>query len=183
MSREPLIRHCSLAVIVAGTLAISLSSAALAAEPVTPQSSGPAHVPAPARPLPNLPENAEEIQAVQGKAPAGAIVTRRPARVLTPMMAEIMAFLETHDQALAARRQQLATHKNDRAAAATLQQEIRRMKMDGEIEVLRIQARHAAKEGRVADARRLEESIEERLNPKVRIAPEQRPVPQPSTNR
>jgi hypothetical protein len=184
MRRYDWIHRPAIRLAMLGTILGSLMGlAALGAERVEPQSSGPASAPPPAANLPALPENAEEIQAQQGQVQQGQIVARRPARTLTPMMAEIMTFLEARDREVALKRQQLAAVRADRGATAALQEEMRQLKLDTELGVLRIQARHATMEGRVDDARRIEASIEERLHPKVRIAPEPRPLPQAPTPR
>jgi len=156
---------------------LSLAFTAHAADKVAPQASGSAKTPPPAAALPAIPENAEEIEALKGQAPAGEIVTRRPARALTPMMAEIRAYMDERDAQYAAKRQQLTAAKTDLTRSAALQLELQAMKVETEIAVLRIQAKHALKEGRTADARRIEESIQERLEPQVKLAPEKRPVP------
>jgi hypothetical protein len=169
---RPVVRLALFTLVATGLLAL----AAVAAEKVAPQGSGPAGS-APSVKLPTLPENAEEIEALKGQVTPGAAVTRRPARKLTPMMAEIFTYMEAREAALTARRQQLVAARADHATALALQLEMQKIKFDTEIEVLRIQARYATAEGRTADAQRIEASIEERLNPKVRIAPESRPVP------
>ncbi len=160
-----------------------LATGATAAERVAPEASGPASKAPPAKALPNLPENAEEIEAQKGQPQTAPIVTRRPARTLTPMMAEVFAYMESRDLELAAKKLQLTSNKSDATASATLQQEMQKHKFDTEIEVLRIQARHATKEGRLADAKQIEESIEERIHPKVTLAPEKRPAPNAAIGR
>lgn len=165
----------SLALVVAGALA--LAAAAFAADKAEPTASGPASTPPPAAAMPAIPENAEELKATQGTVPAPATVTRRPLRKLSPMMAEILAYLETRDQAMALKKQQAgatAAGPADALAAAT---ELQRMKQETELEVLAIQARWARKEGRTADAERIEATIEEILHPKVPSNPETRPAP------
>lgn len=184
MRRHDLMPRRSIVLAVLSLLTVSLmASAAIAAERVAPQSSGSAKTPPPAADLPAIPENAEEIEALKGQPQTGTIVTRRPARTLTPMMAEILAYMESRDLLLAAKRQQYQASKSDRTASAALQQEMQQMKLETELAVLRIQARHAMKEGRTADAQRIETSIQERLDPQVKLAPEKRPVPQSSTGR
>lgn len=154
-----------------------LATASLAADKVAPQASGSAKTPPPAAPMPAIPENAEEIEALKGQAPSGEVVTRRPARTRTPMMAEILTYLEERDRQFDTKRQQLTAAKADRARAAALQLELQAMKLETEIAVLRIQARYAVKEGRTSDAERIEASIQERLEPQVKVAPEPRPIP------
>ena len=184
MRRHPLIQRRSLSLAFLCMLAGSLFAlAATAAERVVPEASGPASAAPPAAKLPAIPENAEEIEALKGQAPAGTIITRRPAITLTPMMAEIFTYMDARELLLEAKRHQYATAKSDPAAAMTLQSEMQKLKFETEIEVLRIQARWATKEGRSADALAIEASIEERLNPKVTLAPEKRPDPSPAVGR
>lgn len=165
---------------LAAASALAWAAAAPAADKVEPTGSGPAASPPPAAAMPAIPENAEELKAPQGAAPAPATVTRRPARKLTPMMAEILAYLEARDHAIALRQQQLAAPgaaRPDAAAALAAAAEMQRMKQETELEVLAIQARWARREGRTADAQRIEETIEEILRPKVPVNPEVRPAP------
>lgn len=184
MRRHPLIHRRSLFLAVLCALAASLFALpAVAAERVEPEASGPASTAPPAAKLPAIPENAEEIEALKGQPQPGTIVTRRPAITLSPMMAEIFTYMDARDLLLAAKRHQYSTAKSDPAAAMTLQSEMQKLKFETEIEVLRIQARWATKEGRTADALAIEASIEERLNPKVTLAPEKRPVPSPAVGR
>ena len=184
MRRHSMTRRSSLFLAFLCLLAGSLfSHAAIAAERVAPEASGPASAAPPAAKLPAIPENAEEIEALKGQPQTGTIVTRRPTLALSPMMAEIFSYMDARDLLLEAKRQQYATAKSDPAAAMTLQTEMQKLKFETEIEVLRIQVRWATKEGRTADALALEASIEERLNPKVTLAPEKRPAPSPAVGR
>ncbi len=183
MSRHDHLIRRALPLALGALAALSLSLAAVAAEKVAPEASGPASEAPPAARMPAVPENAEEAEALKGQATKGEIVTRRPAHTLTPMMAEIFAYMEAREVLIAAKRQQYAAAKTDAAAAASLQAEMQKLKFDTEIEVLRIQARHAHKEGRTEDARRIEASIEEILKPQIRIAPEKRPLPQTPAGR
>lgn len=161
---------------------LALASLAFAAERATPKASGPAKQPPPAAPMPNLPENAEEIGALKGENPAAPTVTRRPAKQLTPMMAEILAYIEARDLAMATKMQQQKLAKTDAAGALAAQAELQAMKQETELEVLRIQVRWARKDGRNDDAAKLEATIDQILNPKVPVATEKRPAPTSSTS-
>lgn len=160
-----------------------LAHVAAAAERVAPEASGPANVAPPGAKLPAIPENAEEIEAAKGQPQPGVIVTRRPAHKLTPMMAEILAYMDARDLLIQNKRQQYTASKKDPTAALAIQTEMQKLKFDTEIEVLRIQQRWAVKEGRAADAAAIEASIDDRVNPKVTLAPVHRPAPTAATGR
>jgi hypothetical protein len=77
---------------------------------------------------------------------------------MTPMMADITAALQTEQAQVAALAAQLATAPDD-AAALQLHRAIEQAKMDGQLQVLGIQARYARAEGRVEDATKLEAAL------------------------
>jgi hypothetical protein len=173
----PTPRHVRLAALTALVALAAFAVPALAAERNAPTASGSAKEPPPAAAMPALPENAEEIEALKGQPVPAPAVVRRPVGKTTPMMAEILGYLEARDQAMTLKRQQLKSAATDAAAALALQAELQGMKQETELEVLRIQSRWARKEGRTADADKLDAVIAEILNPRVPIATEKRPVP------
>lgn len=77
---------------------------------------------------------------------------------LTPMMTDITAAMQVEQAQVAALVAQLATAPDD-AAALELHRAIEQAKMDGQLQVLGIQARYARAEGRVEDATKLEAAL------------------------
>ncbi len=77
---------------------------------------------------------------------------------LTPMMTDITAAMQAEQAQVAALVAQLATAPDD-AAALELHRAIEQAKMDGQLQVLGIQARYARAEGRVDDATKLEAAL------------------------
>ncbi len=157
--------------------ALALATAVLAAERVAPTASGSAQNPPKVSALPAVPENADEIQGTQGQPSLVTPLVRQPAHKLTPMMAELLGYMDARDQAMALKRKQLAAAKSDAAATLALQAELQQMKQDTELEMLRIQLRWAQKEGRSSDAQQLARVIDGILHPVVPVNPEKRPAP------
>ncbi len=157
--------------------ALALATAALAAERVAPTASGSSQQPPKVSALPAIPENADEIQGTVAQPPLVTPLVRQPAHRLTPMMTELLGYLDARDQAMTLKRKQLAAAKTDAAATLALQAELQQMKQDTELEMLRIQFRWAQKEGRTADAQQLAKVIDGILHPVVPVNPEKRPAP------
>ncbi len=95
---------------------------------------------------------------------------------LTPMMTDITAALQAGQAQVAALAAQLATAPDD-AAALALHRAIEQAKMDGQLQVLGIQARYARTEGRVEDATKLEAAIAAMGKVAVPVNVEQRAAP------
>jgi hypothetical protein len=109
--------------------------------------------------------------------PDGAPKAVRAPAHLTPMMAEIQAALEANREAvayLAARFRAAA----DETEAMELAREIRSIKLEGRLGVLRIQLRYAQEEGRTEAAAELESAIERMTAPPRTGTPIPRPAPQ-----
>jgi TolA-binding protein len=83
---------------------------------------------------------------------------------LSPLMQEIEAVLAADEAAVTALNEQLATAPDEQAALHILGQ-IRQQKQDTELAILRIQQRHALKEGETAAAERIGLAIDRILNP------------------
>lgn len=169
--------HVAVALLCACTLAVAFA----AEKTQAPKASGTSQTAPPAAVAPAIPENADEL-----KAPPAAPATAKPSAAkprvrMTPLMAELQTLHAERDLAIAEKARGVATASP--AAAAALQAEIGQMKLDLEIETLRIQSRWARKENRLADAERIDTVIEGILNPQVRVAPESRPAPVAPTNR
>jgi hypothetical protein len=95
---------------------------------------------------------------------------------MTPMMADITAALQVEQAQVAALAAQLATAPDD-AAALELHRAIEQAKMDGQLQVLGIQARYARAEGRVEDATKLEAAMATMGHTAVPANVEQRAAP------
>jgi hypothetical protein len=99
-----------------------------------------------------------------------------PKRPLSPMMTEIRALLDADAEQVAALRQRIAKASSPEEALV-LQRQIEQLKLDTEVSLLRVQAKHARAAGRTEVASRLEAAISELLNPPKIQAPAARPVP------
>jgi hypothetical protein len=95
---------------------------------------------------------------------------------MTPMMADITAALQTEQAQVAALAAQLATAPDD-AAALQLHRAIEQAKMDGQLQVLGIQARYARAEGRLEDATKLEAALTAMGKVAAPLNVEPRPAP------
>ena len=178
---NPVVRRVALFILTAVFWAGSLAVALAAEKAEAPKASGSPQVAPPTAGAPAIPENADELKAPPVAPTNAQVPVSKPRVRLTAKMAEIQALHAVRDQAIAEKARALATASP--ATAAALQAEIGQMKLDLEIETLRIQARWARKENRIADAERIETAIEGILNPSVRVAPEFRPVPAASATR
>jgi hypothetical protein len=119
---------------------------------------------------PPVPIRASGAQEDAGKA-------ARPSAKLTPMMEEIQAAVQTTREAVAdlADRFRAAT---DETEALELARAIRCVKLDGRIEVLRIQLRYARQDGRDETVAKLEAAIERMTVPPRSGQPIPRPAPE-----
>ena len=102
----------------------------------------------------------------------GAVVKRPP----SPLMAELMAVLESETQQIEALEVKVAAAP-DAMAALAIQRQIEKVKFDTEVSLLRVQATHARRAGRTALADRLDAAVEEMLRPVARGVPIPRSAP------
>lgn len=109
-------------------------------------------------------------------APAAPITAAAPITPVTPMMTDITAALQAGQAQVAALAAQLATAPDD-AAALELHRAIEQAKMDGQLQVLGIQARYARAEGRIEDAVTLEAALSAMGKVSVPANVEQRAAP------
>ena len=120
-------------------------------------------------------------------APEGAAATIAPdapaplPRRVRPMIAEMMAALESERSTLAELRARPLDHA-DPGAALALQREIERVKVETERTLLRIQASWARREGRLEVARAIEASLEEMARPRPVRAGVRVPTPATPTS-
>lgn len=98
----------------------------------------------------------------------------------SPMMAEIRAVLDEERAALRSLNERFRAAKDPDAAIA-LQREIARVKLDAEVAVLRVQAKHARAAGRADVAASLETAIEQMLAPAAPPPSAPRPARTPAT--
>lgn len=149
-----------------GLALILLAQPALAGEPAQPAGpNGPTTAAAvaatePAAPLPNLPENQAEIEALANgqlvleSAPAVGTTPASPAPS-SPEMLEIGRAVTAERARLAELEARLRDTADD-SAALSLLREIEQVKQGTEVEILRIQAKHARLAGREAQAQEIE---------------------------
>ncbi|MBM4131438.1 hypothetical protein FJ250_10520 [bacterium] len=114
--------------------------------------------------------------AVDGGAAGPAADAAAPATLL----AEITALYE-RGQVRARELEAAFAATADPAAALAIQREIEALQVATELDILRIQAAHARRQGREADAKLLEAAIAEALAPVRPDAPAPRPTPDAST--
>jgi hypothetical protein len=133
-------------------------------------------------PRPIVPGDQVGYTAIEVTDPANPTSERHPAtanqRKLSPMAAEMQQAIRMERDGLRrlhARFQQTS----DPHAALAIQREIEALKVGTELELLRIQANHARREGRVEAAKRIETVIEQILNPVVPKAPADMSRPRP----
>jgi hypothetical protein len=111
---------------------------------------------------------------------AGATPSAKPAHEVkahrSPMAAELDSLFAARTSAMAAQRQRIAMANAENGER--LQRELIQMKLDLELESLRVQARWARRENRIADAVELEAVVEQILHPRI----EARPVPRPAAD-
>lgn len=148
--------------IVAGALVFVLAGSARAAE-LTPSA---AAVPAPAAPE---------------SAPAAAS-PRLPAHLLSPMVAEMYAAIDEQRAKVATLRAELAQARGTERALE-LQRALSAAKRGTEVRLLRIQADHARREGRLEVAGNLEAAINAMTTPLAAREPAARPAPSRETDR
>ena len=154
---------------------------ALADDPAPPAKSGPADASAtqsraPAG-IPDLPENQAEIEA--GLVPDGKAVEAQKsdaAPALTPLMAEIQAVLADEQTRVAELEARLSSSL-DEGAALALRRQIEQIKVETELNILRLQAEHARRAGQDEQAAAIEAAIAEMLSPRPAGVPSERPAP------
>jgi hypothetical protein len=116
----------------------------------------------------------EPVQA-EPAAPVAADPAASPqptiARPLNPLMSAIQSLWEARLVEVVALKERLR-NASDHAAALAILREIEALQASTEIEILRLQADHARREGREADAQAIEAAITEQLNP----SPTRRPA-------
>ena len=117
----------------------------------------------PVRPV----ESNEAIQ--EGERPVIAVVK-------TPAMLEIDALLEVERVQLAELKARLQAAPDEETALA-IQREVRQLKMETELEILRVQIRSAREMGRLDTVERLEQTIEYLTNPRPVNPPVERVRP------
>ena len=100
----------------------------------------------------------------------------RPRPAATPLLADLFDVLDRQDAAVAALQTELARIADPMAALA-LQRRIEKAKQDAEIDVLRVQARHARAAGKAALAAQLDAAIGELTAPRAVNEPVARPAP------
>jgi CBS domain containing-hemolysin-like protein len=87
-------------------------------------------------------------------------------RTIAPLVAELLAVVAQEQKTLAELRNQIAkTHNN--TVALDLQRQVEAVKRETELTLLRIQAAHARREGRLEVAARLDEIILHRTTPQA----------------
>lgn len=99
----------------------------------------------------------------------------------SPMMVEIRAVLDEERAALKSLNERFRAAK-DADAAIALQREIARVKLDAEVAVLRVQAKHARAAGRADVAANLEAAIQKMLEPEAPPPATPRPARTPVTD-
>jgi hypothetical protein len=95
---------------------------------------------------------------------------------LSPMLQDIKALWETRQAERAALEEQFRT-ASDEAEALAVQREIEELMVQTELALLRIQADYARREGRTADAEKIEAAITEMISPPKLPPPPERPAP------
>lgn len=114
------------------------------------------------------------LRAVEALPLPATVARQRPAA--TPLLADLFDVLDRQDAAVAALQTELA-RTADPMAALALQRRIEKAKQDAEVEVLRVQAVHARREGKAALAARLDAAIAEMTLPRAQQEPRERPAP------
>jgi hypothetical protein len=106
----------------------------------------------------------------------GAVAPRLPVHLMSPMVAEIFAALDEQRDKIARLRVEL-TLERDGARAFQLQRALSAAKQETEVRLLRIQASHARREGRLEVAGNLEAAIAAMTVPPASREPMARPAP------
>lgn len=112
--------------------------------------------------------------------PAAPSPTTKRVAKLSPMMTEIRAVLDGERSALKSLNERFRAAKDPDATIA-LQREIARVKLDTEVAVLRVQAKHARAAGRADVALSLETAIQQMLAPEAPPPATPRPARTPTT--
>jgi hypothetical protein len=126
--------------------------------------------------IPDIPENQAEIEAGLVPQTTPAAEATAAARVLSPLMVEIQAVLADEQTKVAELQARLEAATDDHAALA-LQKEIEQIKVETELNILRLQATYARNEGRIEQAAEIEAVIAEMLSPRPVGVPIERPAP------
>jgi hypothetical protein len=95
---------------------------------------------------------------------------------LSPMLQDIKVLWEARQAERAALEERFRT-AGDEATALAIQREIEELMVQTELSILRIQADHARREGRIADAEKIEAAITEMTSPPQLPPPPERPAP------
>lgn len=160
------------------------AGAALADEPAAAQGDATTVAPVAAAPvLPDLPENAAEIEALKAGAtpdapvePSSEAAAEEPTRELTPRTHALRAALDAEQAQLAELQARLETAP-DADAALAVQRDIERVKQQTEIDLLTAQARFAREAGQEQQAVAIEAAITELTSPRPVGVPQDRPAP------
>lgn len=148
--------------ILAGALVLVLAGSARAAELTPSAAASPEPAAAPAAPA--------------------ALAPRMPSHLLSPMVAEMYAAIDEQRAKVAALRAELAQARGSERALG-LQRELSAAKRETELRLLRIQAGHARREGRLEVAGNLEAAISAMTSPPAGREPVARPAPSRETDR
>lgn len=108
--------------------------------------------------------------------PAVASPATPPRRPLSPLMADLRAVLDREGEQLAALEAERGKAA-DAQAALDVQRRIEKLKQQTEVDLLRVQAVHARRAGRIAVAERIDAAIVELTQPRPRVEPANRPAP------
>ena len=168
-ARRRLIATTALSLVaLLATLALAQEAKKPAAQP----NAGPAQQPAGAAPARSGQKLGEA--AAQPVAPEVGETARKPVR--SPMVTEMMALIDQQDGKLKdlAGRLKKATSNEE---AFAIKREIEQVKLGTEVSLLRVQADYARRDGRTADADRLDAAIRALLTPPRPGTPVNRPVP------
>jgi len=178
MPTSRMILLLSLLTLIAGV------GAAFADEPPTAQGDPKTVAPAVAAPvIPDLPENAAEIEALKNGAGPGSLAepqseatAGQPADEPTPRTHALRAVLDA-EQAQLAELQGRLESAPDTDAALAIQREIEQVKQQTEIDLLAAQARFAREAGQEEQAVAIEAAITELTAPRPVGVPQDRPAP------
>jgi len=164
---------------------LAAAGASAADQPVAAQGDATTVAPIEAAPaLPDLPENAAEIEALKSDAPSGpapaealpGLAAERPEAELSPRMQVLRSLLAAEEARLAELQSRLDAAP-DAAAALAIQREIERVKQQTEVELLAAQAGFAREAGQEEKAAAIEAAIDELTSPRPRGVPQDRPAP------
>jgi hypothetical protein len=175
---------CTWPTCLLGLAILVAAAAARADEPAKAQGTPATPVPVQAGPaMPDIPENAAEIEALktaQPDAQAPVAVPAEPAdeasRPETPRMQVLNAVMANQKAQLAELEGRLASAP-DATAALEVQREIEQVKQQTEIDLLAAQARLAREAGQEQQAAAIESAIGELTAPRPVGVPQDRPAP------